>query len=225
VERARWGLGDAVGGFLLGLLAVVVAGNAYVLATGDTSRTFNLVLVAQGALWLGLLGAPVWASLRKGTRSLDADFGLRVRWSDARIGIPLGLLTQPAILLLYLPFSSLLRGKDLSKPAKDLAKTAHGPAFVALAVLLVVAAPFIEELFFRGLVLRALSRRFGTRWAVAGSSVFFALAHFEGLQFPALLLVGVLLGVLAVRYGRLGPGIWAHGAFNAYAAVLLATHR
>ena len=35
MERARWGLGDAVAGFLLGLLAVVVAGNAYVLATGE----------------------------------------------------------------------------------------------------------------------------------------------------------------------------------------------
>ena len=119
----------------------------------------------------------------------------------------------------------LVHGKDLSQPARKIARAAHGPAFVLLAVLLIVAAPFIEELFFRGLLLRALARRFGTGWAVAGSSLAFAVAHFEGIQFPALLVVGVVFGVLVVRYGRLGPGMWAHGAFNAVVVVALAARR
>jgi membrane protease YdiL (CAAX protease family) len=39
--------------------------------------------------------------------------------------------------------------------------------------------------------------------------------HLQPLQFPALLVFGVILGVLTVRYGRLGPALWAHVGFNA----------
>jgi membrane protease YdiL (CAAX protease family) len=88
-----------------------------------------------------------------------------------------------------------------------------------------VVAPVVEELFFRGLVLRSLERRVGTAWAVVGSAVAFGLAHFELLQLPALVGVGVVCGVLAVRTGRLGPGIFVHAAFNAVAVATLAGSR
>ena len=231
MERARWGLGDALGGFLVGFVAANLAGLAWALTTHrspivDGVPSFSFVLVSQLGLWLGLLGAPLLASRRKGTGSLEADFGMAARRSDAPLGVGVGLASQLVVVpLVYLPLRSLVNGRDLSQPAKKIARAAHGPAFVLLAVLLVVAAPFIEELFFRGLLLRALARRFGTRWAVAGSSLAFAVAHFEGIQFPALLVVGVVFGVLAVRYGRLGPGMWAHGAFNAVVVVALAARR
>jgi membrane protease YdiL (CAAX protease family) len=94
-----------------------------------------------------------------------------------------------------------------------------------LAVVVIVGAPVVEELFFRGLVLRSLQRRFGDGWAVAGSAVAFGLAHFEPLQLPALVVLGVVLGVLALRTGRLGPGMFAHGAFNAITIIALALQR
>jgi membrane protease YdiL (CAAX protease family) len=44
------------------------------------------------------------------------------------------------------------------------------------------------------------------------------------LQFPALLVFGIILGVLAWRSGRLGPAIWAHLGFNVVAAAGLLFH-
>ena len=45
----------------------------------------------------------------------------------------------------------------------------------------------------------------------------FAAVHLQLLQFPALVLIGLVLGWLTLRTGRLGPAIWAHVAFNATA--------
>ena len=98
-----------------------------------------------------------------------------------------------------------------------------------LAVVVIVGAPIVEELFFRGLVLRSLQRRFGDAWSVIASAGVFGLAHLStsgaALQLPALVALGLILAVLALRTGRLGPGIFAHGAFNAVTVVALALRR
>ncbi len=88
---------------------------------------------------------------------------------------------------------------------------------------LVVGAPIVEELFFRGLLLRSLLGRTPPPVAIVVSAVLFGLAHFEAVQFAGLAAFGVVLGVLAWRTGRLTPGIGAHAAFNA-AAVISVVH-
>ena len=222
----RWGTGDAVAGFLIGNSLVVVALGVWVGVTGSDDLTFGAIALGQVALWTGLLGAPLWATAKKGSGSLARDFGLVARAKDAVTGIPVGIVCQLVVVpLIYLPFRSLIDVDDLDEPARELADKAHGFGFLALAVVLVVGAPIVEELFFRGLLLRSLSRRFGDRWALAGSSFGFALAHLEGLQFPALLAVGVVFGLLAQRAGRLGPSIFAHSAFNLVVVVALAVER
>ena len=86
---------------------------------------------------------------------------------------------------------------------------------------MVVVAPVVEELFFRGLLLRSMVQRWGTRVGVVGSSVIFGATHFQAIQFPALALAGLLFAVLAVRAGRLGPAIAAHAGFNAATVIVL----
>jgi membrane protease YdiL (CAAX protease family) len=112
-----------------------------------------------------------------------------------------------------------LAGVDLDKlsqPARELGDKATTPGGIALLFLTVaIGAPLAEELFFRGLVLRAFEKRVGTRWAVAASSVVFGATHFQALQFPALTAAGVVFALLVVTTGRLGPAIFAHMAFNA----------
>jgi membrane protease YdiL (CAAX protease family) len=99
---------------------------------------------------------------------------------------------------------------------------------VLLVVFVAVGAPVVEELFFRGLLLRALQRRVPDGAAVAVSAVLFGVAHVQDLAPGALLVVivslvalGAVLATLAVRTGRLGPGMWTHAAFNASTLVAL----
>lgn len=71
---------------------------------------------------------------------------------------------------------------------------------------------------------RIFGRRLKPHWAILAAAAFFAATHLQPLQFPALLVFGIILGVLAWRSGRLGPAIWAHLGFNVVAAAGLLFH-
>jgi membrane protease YdiL (CAAX protease family) len=87
--------------------------------------------------------------------------------------------------------------------------------------MVVVLAPVVEELFYRGLVLRAFERRLGPAPALWLTALWFAAAHFQGIQFPILLGVGLVTGLMTQWTGRLGPAIAAHVAFNALTVAVL----
>ena len=190
----------------------------------DTLRNLPIEwrLVSQLGLWLGLIGVPVWAVARKGT-SLRDDLGLAMEARDVPIGLALGAgLQAVAVPLLYVPIFWLTGEQDVGAEARGLADTATGPVgVVALFVIVGLGAPFAEELFYRGLAQRSFARRIGASWAIIAAAILFALMHLQELQFPALVLVGVVCGVLAQRTGRLGPAIWTHVGFNLVAAAAL----
>ena len=230
----RWGVGDAVAGLLIANAAALFIGAAILAATGyveegaDGELPLTMIAVLQIPLWAGYLGAPLWAARRKGN-GVVADFGLRMEGWDVLRGIGAGLGTQIiAIPLLYVVLFAITDAlgweydQDLSAVARDLTDKATDPVGVVLLVLIVaIAAPIIEELFFRGLLLRAIEKRSGPRWALWASSLVFGAVHLQLLQFPALTLIGLVLGWLTLRYGRLGPAIWAHIAFNSVATITL----
>lgn len=62
-----------------------------------------------------------------------------------------------------------------------------------------ILAPIGEEILFRGYVLRSL-RPYGKRFAVLGSAVLFGLFHGNLLQTPYAILMGLVLGYVAVEY-------------------------
>jgi len=225
----RWGLRDVIGGLAVGLVATAVAVSVWVGLTGASTGdkpSLSTLAVGQAGLWFGLLGAPILASRRKGAGSLRQDFGFEFRPSDPLVGIPVGVICQLVLVpIIYLPLQQFVSKKELEEPVKRVTDTAHGASFLILAVVVVVGAPIVEELFFRGLLLRSLSRRFGDVWAVAGSALIFGLVHFEKLQLPALVAFGVVLGVLAVKTRRLGPSIFAHAGFNLVTMIAFGLHR
>ncbi len=96
--------------------------------------------------------------------------------------------------------------------------------YVGLAVLVIAA---LEELTWRGLVMRALKGPFGPMRAWLLSSVLYALSHFATLNLlahpvagPNPLVVaaalggGLVWGHLYNRTGRLGPSLFAHALFT-----------
>lgn len=183
-----------------------------------------LVAILQAFLWLGLLGAPVLAARTKGNGVVE-DFGLRFRLIDVPVGLVIGIVSQLVLVpIVSLPWIALL-GKDLDDlddSAQALADKATDPLGVALLVVIVVlGAPVVEELFFRGLLQRSLLRRVAPVLAVGISALVFGVTHFQLLQFPALVAFGAILGFLALRTGRLGPSIVAHMAFNAVTVIAL----
>lgn len=225
-------MGVAAAGFAVGLLLSLVSTGAAEAVTGERLVAGAPVPVAITVanligLWAGLVGAAVYASRVAGAGRLSADLGLRVGWWDLPVGAGCGLLSQYVLIpLLYLPFEHADRGisQQLGQPTQRDTGAAHTTAAaLVLLIFLAVGAPLVEELFFRGLLLRSLLRELPVPVSIGASAVLFALAHFEAVQFAGLAVFGVVLGLLAWRTGRLGPSIGAHMAFNA-AAVVAATH-
>ncbi|MBQ9196457.1 MAG: CPBP family intramembrane metalloprotease [Clostridia bacterium] len=96
---------------------------------------------------------------------------------------------------------------------------ARSAAQWALALLTVAAIPALcEELFFRGLIQSALCRRL-PRVGVWLAAVIFAVLHFRWDAFPALILVGVVLGLGYRRHGYWGSAL-LHCLYNAVVLLL-----
>ena len=227
-DQPRYSVGTAllawVGAFTVGVFgyAIVLGATGY---TSTKSEKVPLWVVAVGQVpsWLGLIGAVTVVSHLFGTGRLRDDYGLRVRAVDLW-GIPVGVVVQLVFVrLLYLGLRGLgLDTSALEKPAKELTGRAGDRLGVVLLVLIVVVgAPIVEELFFRGLLLRAIAARYSDGVAVVGSAVLFAAIHLQPLQFPGLALFGLVAGYCAHRTRRLGMGMFAHAAFNATSVVVL----
>ncbi len=226
----RWGLGDVAVGWVAVYLASVLWGVGVLAVTGHVGDDFDdlplgTVALVQLGLALGFFVVP-WVATRLKGHGIVADLGLRARWADLWQGGLAGAVAQlVAIPLLYWPLLELLdKGvDDLEGPAQSLTDRADGPIDVVLLVLIVgVMAAVFEEIFYRGLVQRALLKRGLPPAAAIGiTAVFFAAAHFQLLQLPGLIVAGLVFGVLAHRSGRLGPAIAAHLVFNMITVVSL----
>jgi membrane protease YdiL (CAAX protease family) len=89
--------------------------------------------------------------------------------------------------------------------------------------MVILVAPLVEELFFRGFFYRALRSRFSLALAAVIDGLFFGLIHFdfEGadglLLLPPLALIGVLFCLVYEWTGTLWAAIAMHAFNNAVA--------
>jgi membrane protease YdiL (CAAX protease family) len=88
--------------------------------------------------------------------------------------------------------------------------------FALNAAVIVLVAPFVEELTFRGVGFRLLAP-FSNVVAVLGTAVAFAAAHGLVTGFAALFLFGVAVALVRLRTGSIYPGMLLHACFNALA--------
>lgn len=187
------------------------------------------LIPSQLALWAGLLGGCWGVSRRYGTSSLKDDYGFRVRGSDVGRGFVLSWLGRVAATLVLIPL--VLFARHLVSGNTQLLHLArrHSIDFAVVAVFAVIGAPIVEELFFRGLLLRVLERAWGPTAAVIGQAVVFGCCHIQvllGARNIAVVLAtaafGLVQGAAVMRYRRLGPAIWAHAFFNAVVVIAIA---
>jgi membrane protease YdiL (CAAX protease family) len=193
------------------------------LDSNDAVIFLGLATLAQG-LAMGLW--PVIVARWKG-RGVVADFGLRLRPIDLLIGIgsAVAMLVVAGGIAAVLS-DALGAGSDESTNTQIIDDAAGTSAIWIIGIAAVLVAPIVEELFFRGLCLRAIEKRFGTTAAVIGSSVLFTLPHFTNpsvagtvVLFAAIGTVGLALALLVVKTGRLGPAIIAHALFNGISVI------
>lgn len=87
---------------------------------------------------------------------------------------------------------------------------------LSLPVVLITCllAPVLEEMLFRGVILRGFLALYPRWQAILGSAILFGVAHLNLYQFFVALAIGSLAGWLYERSRSLLPGIALHGAYN-----------
>jgi uncharacterized protein len=78
----------------------------------------------------------------------------------------------------------------------------------------VVIAPIVEELIFRGVIMHGLMRNYSKGTAIFFSGLLFALFHMNPWQFSATFILGIILGWVMVRTRNIGLCIAGHGINN-----------
>jgi membrane protease YdiL (CAAX protease family) len=227
---AVWGI-TWVAGNIIGAVVISAAGYD---ATEDAPVWVTMAIAA--GLWTPMLiGLWVLADRQDRTRfgaptfpgqPFVEEYGLRFKVTDL-IGVPVGVLAQ--LVLVRLVYWPLERGwpdtfsrSRVERNARDLYDQAHGGWLVGLIAIVVIGAPVVEELMYRGLLQGAARRRLNDVVAVVAVAAFFALIHFRWVELPGLFIFGLVLGVCALRTRRLGMSIVAHMAFNATGLLLVA---
>ena len=226
-------VGQIVGG-VFGVVAGDVAGKNAAQMAAITSASVPpewYVVSTLVGLWVGFFGAPWLASRTRAPGICGPTWACASAGSTCG-GIAIGVGGQIVIALLYAPFQHDIH--DFNGPSQKLTGGAHGGGFLVVALATVILAPFMEELFFRGLLFKSLARLFtptgagptrargvGVVLAVVVDGLLFGLAHGEWVQLAGLALFGVVLAAISYRTGRLGMNMVAHASFNLVAVLAI----
>ena len=197
-------------GVAAALVLIAFAGTA---ADGDGDDTSDVLFdyeFAIGSLVVyGVIVGVTWFAAR-GFEDPREGLGLRSfapRW----IWITLGLAILSLIVSAAL--EPVLHAGEEQGLAPDEWREDRVAAFVVNGLVVSLVVPFAEELFYRGLGVRALG--FLGQWAaILGTALAFALAHGLLVGIPALGFFGVALAWVRWRSRSVWPGFIAHAVYN-----------
>ena len=150
---------------------------------------------------------------------------LRLAWPEKKY-----LVMAVALVVAFNPLVNALRPIVESLfPISSVVKTtlaqimAQAPGLVASVVVFALIPAICEEFAFRGFILSGLEERHRTRSAILLSALMFGFLHVLLSLFQQLFnatLLGLVLGLLAVRSRSILPGIVFHFLNNAFAVAL-----
>lgn len=172
-------------------------------------------------LYLLLMSAPlaILALMLAGRGPSPAGGWLQWRWQPPAAALSRAaaavLMVLPLVALSGWLIEHLWPQAGGSNPLLDLVLTNPDPrALACFALTATLLAPLFEETLFRGVLLPVLARRLGPLPAVLASAAVFALAHLSLTELVPLLVLGVGLGWLRWRSGRLVASVLMHSLWN-----------
>jgi len=202
---------------------VIAAFIVEMLVAGLLGSTLALGDIALGALARLLTYALLFGVLLEwkgiGYASLFHPSSLPLRPYTTSLLLPVLLLTPGLVIVAGVLLNVLDTQLELPAPA-ELTAMLNNLDFATI-VTICLLAPVLEEMLFRGVILRSFLRQYERRSAILGSAVIFGFAHLNSLQFVAAFGIGLLLGWLYERSRSLLPCILLHFAYNTGTVLLV----
>jgi membrane protease YdiL (CAAX protease family) len=158
-----------------------------------------------------------------------AEVGWQFRWIDLGWGPVTWLAaigTQIAVAAIVLAFDI-----PLSSNVDDVSELGVDRAYlVATVIAAVVAAPIVEELVFRGVVMRGFLARMAPVAAIGLQGVLFGVAHVDPVRGLGNIGLAIILSAVGCAFGtaayltrRVGPTVIAHAIFNGVVMLIVLT--
>jgi membrane protease YdiL (CAAX protease family) len=217
-------------GPLIGFIAYFVAGGLLGVAVGlgDVPKDELFYSVRFGVV--GLAGYAVLAAITFALAHRTGDplacLGLVRPETPRGQTVRLVLLAVLVLFVAEIALEPILHGGEEQglSPTTYPGGTEAAIGVVLAGISVVIAAPFVEELFFRGAIFAAVRPRAPAWVAIVVSGVVFGAVHLVPAAFPVLALFGLVNATLYERTGSIWPGIAVHATFNgvAFAAGLAA---
>ena len=174
----------------------------------------------------------VWSCRRYGTGSLRADLGFHFEWADLGWGVLLFFGARFAQAVVTVPLVSIPALRVSSERHADVMRDQPIELLVTMVIVGVLVAPVVEELVFRGVMLRSLLDKLGGAGAAVVQGVLFGAYHFApdmGLYNIVLITAngtfGVIFGFVARARRSLGTGMVAHAITNGTAFIFILAPR
>ena len=119
-----------------------------------------------------------------------------------------------------IPTTGDLLGPLYKLYTEEFAKLQKSP--VAMIIMTVILAPILEEILFRGIIMKGMINN-GTKplLAIALSAFIFGVVHFNPWQFAGALLLGLVLGLVYYKTKSLLMSILLHAFNNLISAMLM----
>ncbi len=216
---ATWGPGRVGGGILTLLVATVVEVGIISVFDPDLD-SLGARLITQALLAATLVAIAFAVGPRSGAASAPA-LGLKRPLSS-----PIGMAAAAylAYIVIALVYSSLVHPHQ-EDVTRDLGFGHGAVGAIAAGILIVVAAPISEEIFFRGFIFGGFRSRLPFPVAAVISAVIFGLFHYTGPGsigvVPQLAFLGFALAWLYEETGSIYPTIGVHAVNNALAFAIL----
>jgi CAAX protease family protein len=185
-------------------------------AQDDPNVLYDYAFGTGSIVIYGILVGITFAVAARLGRPLEAAGLKRFKWRW--VGIAIGLIIL--VLILAQLLEPLLHAGDKQGLEPDEWRPDRAGAFALNAIVASTVVPFAEELFFRGVGVRAWLP-FGGAAAVVITALAFGLAHGILVALPILVPFGLALGWVRWRSDSVWPGVIAHGFYNGSALLLL----
>jgi membrane protease YdiL (CAAX protease family) len=207
------------------LFAVVLSGLAY----GAAYLLLYLLVDPDVDLWLALFSAvlelvllvPVWWFVkRKYHVPLAKALGFR-RFKPWWLAVAVGSLIAYSVFNAYYAAILAALGLEMQRDVGPTIRELSSPWPLVFSI--VILAPLVEEVFFRGFVFNGLRGRMDWWWAAVISGALFAAAHLDPLFLLPAFLIGFMLAFLYQKTNSIWPGMIVHFLVNSLAVIFALT--
>lgn len=246
--RPWWGMGDIL--WLLPIMAVVFVVSIAIigvlasiegislsdLSDPDTTLPGSMIVIPTLIQQFSWFGWPFVVSRWKGLGPA-ADWGWSFKPADLGIGLGTAMIALFAAGAVSAGTSALV-GLEDDAAAENTALVSDlegSPWLWGVLFLVVIGAPFAEEVLFRGLIMRAVAKRLGIVAGVIASLLTFVPIHFADggiitdgtpaitdgqiVLWATIAALGLVLAIVTVVTERLAAAIIAHMGINSIGAL------